>query len=60
MSYDFVYSLIMFELTMYIVTSPLIKKPEKDLSFKNVGRGIWKIVGTSFSKNRSYAPLFYC
>ena len=41
---------------MYIVTSPAIKKPEKDLSFKNVGRGIWKIVGTFFSKNRSYAP----
>ena len=45
---------------MYIVTSPAIKKPEKDLSFKNVGRGIWKIVGTFFSKNRSYAPVFYC
>ena len=45
---------------MYIVTSPSIKKPEKDLSFKNVGRGIWKIVRTSFSKNRRYAPVFYC
>ena len=45
---------------MYIVTSPSIKKPEKDLSFKNVGRGISKIVRTSFSKYRSYAPVFYC
>ena len=49
----------MCELTMYIVTSPSAKKPEKYLSVKNVGRGIWKIVRTSFSKNSSYAPVFY-
>ena len=33
------------------VTSPLIKKPEKDLRFKDVRRGIWKIVHTFFYKN---------
>ena len=27
----------------YNVSSPLIKKPEKDLGFKDVGSGIWKI-----------------
>ena len=33
----------------YNVTSPLIKKPEKDLHFKDVWRGIWKIVHTKHS-----------
>ena len=44
----------------YNLTSPLIKKPEKDLRFKDVWRGIWKIVHTFFYKNPSYAPVFYC
>ena len=44
----------------YNVSSPLIKKPEKDLGFKDVGSGIWKIVHPSFYKNPSYAPVFYC
>ena len=44
----------------YNVSSPLIKKPEKGLGFKDVGSGIWKIVHTSFYKNPSYAPVFYC
>ena len=43
---------------MYIVTSPSTKKPEKDLSVKNVWREIWKIVRTSFSKNPSHALCF--
>ena len=30
----------------YNVTSALIKKPEKDLHFKDVWRGVWKIVHT--------------
>ena len=45
---------------MYIVPSPSAKKPEKDYRVKNVGGGIWKIVRTSFFKNSSYAPVFYC
>ena len=44
----------------YYITSTLIKKPEKDLGFKDVGRGICKIVCTSLYKNRCYAPVFYC
>ena len=28
----------------YYITSPLIKKPEKDLGFKDVGRGICNCV----------------
>ena len=44
----------------YNVSSPLIKKPEKGLGFKDVGSGIWKIVLTSFYKNPSYVPVFYC
>ena len=42
------------------ITSPLIKKPEKDLGFKDVGSGICKIVCTSSYKNRSDTPVFYC
>ena len=34
------------------------KKPEKDLGFNNVGRGIWKIVHSCFFKNPCYAPVF--
>ena len=41
----------------YYITSPLIKKPEKDLGFKDVGRGICKIVCTSLYKNRCYARV---
>ena len=44
----------------YNITSLLLKKPEKDLDFKDVGRGICKIVCTSLYKSRSYAPLVYC
>ena len=33
----------------YNVTSPLIKKPEKDLHFKDLWRRIWKIVQTKDS-----------
>ena len=33
----------------YNVTSPLIKKPEKDLHFKDLWRRIWKIVQTKHS-----------
>ena len=44
----------------YNITSPLIKKPEKDLGFKDVARGICKIVCTSLYKNCSYAPVVYC
>ena len=35
----------------YNITSPLIKKPEKDLGIKYVGREICKIVRISFYKN---------
>ena len=31
-------------ISAFNVSSPLIKKPEKDLGFKDVGSGIWKIV----------------
>ena len=41
----------------YNITSPLIKKPEKDLGFKDVGRGICKIVCTSLYKNCSDARV---
>ena len=44
----------------YYITSPLIKKLEKDLGFKDVARGICKIVCTSLYKNFSYAPVVYC
>ena len=44
----------------YKVASPLIKKLEKDLHFKDVWGGIWKIVNTFFYKNPSNAPVFYC
>ena len=43
----------------YKVASPLINQPEKDLHFKDVWGGIWKIVHTFFYKNPSYAPVFY-
>ena len=33
----------------YNVTSALIKKPEKDLYFKDVWMGVWKIVHTKHS-----------
>ena len=36
------------------------KKPEKDLGFNNVGRGIWKILHSCFFKNPCYTPVFYC
>ena len=39
------------------VTSPLIKKPERDLGFNDVGRVIWKCVCTSFFKNPCYTPV---
>ena len=42
----------------YNVTSPLIKKPEKDLCFKDVWRGIWKIVHT-FSTRILAMPLCF-
>ena len=42
----------------YYITSPLIKKPDKGLGFKDVGRGIWKIVCTSLYKNPSYGHVF--
>ena len=42
----------------YNITSPLIKKPDKDLGFKDVGKGIWKIVCTSLYKNPSYGHFF--
>ena len=41
----------------YNITSPLIKKPEKDLGFKDVARGICKIVCTSLYKNCSCGLL---
>ena len=42
----------------YNVTSALIKKPEKDLHFKDVWRGFWKIVHT-FSTKILAMPLCF-
>ena len=36
------------------------RRPEKDLCFNNVGRGIWKILHSCFFKNPCYTPVFYC
>ena len=46
----------------YIVTSPLINKPEKDLhkiDFKDVRRGIWKTVHTKHSTKILAMPLCF-
>jgi len=48
------------KVSVYNISSPLIKKPEKDLCFKDVQRGVWKTVHTFFYKDRSLAPVFYC
>ena len=42
----------------YNITSPLIKKPEKDLGFKDVARGICKIVCTACKENHFYSLPF--
>ena len=42
----------------YNVTSNLIKKPEKDLHFKDVWRRVWKIVHT-FSTKILAMPLCF-
>ena len=59
-TYDMSFPIQFNNVSAYNITSPLIKKAEKDLGFKDVARGICKIVCTSLYKNFSYAPVVYC